>query len=120
MINSPPGPTLLGFDVYLIGSILAAVAALAVMLAIYAAVTVRDPMAKRVKALNERREQLKAGIVTATARKRTSIVRRNQTTDQIRGFLESLKVLQDSQLAVIQQKLAQGGIRKKELSLIHI
>ncbi len=114
MINSPPGPTLLGFDVYLIGSILAAVAALAVMLAIYAAVTVRDPMAKRVKALNERREQLKAGIVTATARKRTSIVRRNQTTDQIRGFLESLKVLQDSQLAVIQQKLAQGGIRKKE------
>ena len=114
MINSPPGPTLLGFDVYLIGSILAAVAALAVMLAIYAAVTVRDPMAKRVKALNERREQLKAGIVTATARKRTSIVLRNQTTDQIRGFLESLKVLQDSQLAVIQQKLAQGGIRKKE------
>ncbi|CAH0495876.1 type II secretion system F family protein [Novosphingobium sp. CECT 9465] len=114
MLNSPPGPTLLGFDVYLIGSILVAVAAMAVMLAIYAAVTVRDPMTKRVKALNERREQLKAGIVTANARKRTSIVRRNQTTDQIRGFLESLKVLQDSQLAVVQQKMAQAGIRKKE------
>ena len=114
MLNSPPGPTLLGFDVYLIGSILVAVAAMAVMLAIYAAVTVRDPMTKRVKALNERREQLKAGIVTANARKRTSIVRRNQTTDRIRGFLESLKVLQDSQLAVVQQKMAQAGIRKKE------
>lgn len=114
MIQNPPGPTLLGFDVYLIGSILLGIAAAAVMLAIYAAVTVRDPMAKRVKALNERREQLKAGIVTASARKRQSIVRRNQTTDQIRGFLESLKVLQDSQLAVIQQKLAQAGIRKKE------
>jgi len=114
MMNTPPGPTLLGVDVYLAGSFLVAIAAMAVMLAIYAAVTVRDPMAKRVKALNERREQLKAGIVTASARKRTSIVRRNQTTDQIRGFLESLKVLQDSQVAVAQQKLAQAGIRKKE------
>ncbi|SMC49096.1 type II secretion system F family protein [Novosphingobium sp. B1] len=114
MTQTPPGPTLLGFDVYLVGSLLIGVAAAAVMLAIYAAITVRDPMAKRVKALNERREQLKAGIVTANARKRTSIVRRNQTTDQIRGFLESLKVLQDSQLSVVQQKLAQAGIRKKE------
>lgn len=114
MLNTPPGPTLLGVDVYLAGSFLVAIAAMAVMLAIYAAVTVRDPMAKRVKALNDRREQLKAGIVTASARKRTSIVRRNDTTDQIRGFLESLKVLQDSQLAVAQQKLAQAGIRKKE------
>ena len=36
------------------------IAAIAVFFAIYAAVTVRDPMAKRVKSLNERREQLKA------------------------------------------------------------
>jgi len=114
MIQNPPGPTLLGFDVYVVGSVLIGIAAAAVMLGIYAAITVRDPMTKRVKALNERREQLKSGIVTANARKRTSIVRRNQTTDQIRGFLESLKVLQDSQLAVVQQKLAQAGIRKKE------
>ncbi|MCH7629491.1 type II secretion system F family protein [Novosphingobium sp.] len=114
MLSTPPGPTLLGFDVIAVGSILAGIAAAAVVLAIYAAVTVRDPMAKRVKALNERREQLKAGIVTASARKRASIVRRNQTTDSIRSFLESLKVLQDSQLKVVQQKLAQAGIRKKE------
>jgi tight adherence protein C len=87
---------------------------MAILLAIYAAITVRDPMAKRVKALNDRREQLKAGIITAGAKKRTSIVRRNQTTDSIRTFLESLKVLQDSQLKVVQQKLAQAGIRKKE------
>ncbi|MEO0030908.1 MAG: hypothetical protein RIS94_666 [Pseudomonadota bacterium] len=108
------GPTLLGVDVIAAGSVLAGVAAAAIMLAIYAAVTVRDPMVKRVKALNERREQLKAGIITASARKRTSIVRRNQTTDTIRTFLETLKVLQDSQLKDIQQKLAQAGIRKKE------
>ncbi|MFY8194706.1 MAG: type II secretion system F family protein, partial [Novosphingobium sp.] len=52
MTQTPPGPTLLGFDDYLVGSLLIGVAAAAVMLAIYAAITVRDPMTKRVKALN--------------------------------------------------------------------
>jgi tight adherence protein C len=114
-VNPPPhGPTLLGFDVIYVGSILVGIAAAAMLLAIYAAITVRDPMAKRVKALNDRRDELKAGIVTVNAKKRQSIVRRNETTDNIRSFLESLKVLQDSQLNDIQQRLAQAGIRKKE------
>ena len=117
MMNSPPGPTLLGVDVILAGTILAGVAALAVMFVIYAAITVRDPMAKRVKALNDRREQLKAGIVTATAKKRASLVRKNETTDKMRDALSSLKVLQDSQLKDIQQKLAQAGIRNKEYAI---
>jgi tight adherence protein C len=60
------GPTLFGVDVLWVATILAAVAAAAVFFAIYAAVTVRDPMAKRVKALNARREQLKAGITAST------------------------------------------------------
>jgi len=107
-------PTLLGINVIHAGSFLMVVAAGFVLLAIYAAITVRDPMAKRVKALNERRDELKAGIIVPTARKRNSIVRRNQTTDNIRTVLEKLRVLQDSQLAVVQQKLAQAGIRKKE------
>ncbi len=109
-----PAPTLLGINVVHAGSIMLMIAAAAMILAIYAAITVRDPMAKRVKALSERREQLKAGIITSAARKRNSIVRRNQTTDTIRGVLEKLRVLQDNQLAVVQQKLAQAGIRKKE------
>jgi tight adherence protein C len=57
------GPTLLGVDVIWVATILSGVATLAVLTAIYAATTVKDPMARRVKALNERREQLKAGIV---------------------------------------------------------
>lgn len=113
MLNQPEGPTILGFDVIMVGTLLAAVAAASVMLAIYAAITVRDPMAKRVKALNDRREELKAGIITS-ARKRQSVLRRNQTTDRIGSVLGSLKVLQDSQLKTIQQKLAQAGIRNKE------
>ena len=114
MLNTPPGPTLLGIDVIWVGSMLAAVAACAVMFAIYSAVTIRDPMAKRVKSLNARREQLKAGIVSPPSRKRASLVRKSETTDKIRDTMSSLKVLQDSQLKEIQQKLSQAGIRQKE------
>ena len=117
MLNTPPGPTLLGIDVIFVGTILAGLAALFVMFAIYTAITIRDPMQKRVKALTERREQLKAGIVMHTAKKRVSIVRKNETTDWIHDTLSSLKVLQDSQVKTVQQRLAQAGIRKKEYAV---
>ncbi len=110
----PVHPQLYGMDVYWIGTALAAVCALMVLVAIYSAVTLRDPMKGRVKALNDRREQLKAGIVSAEPKKRAQIVRRTETTDAIRTFLDKLKVLQDSQVADAQQKLAQAGIRNKE------
>jgi tight adherence protein C len=110
----PTGPTLLGVDVLWVATILSGVAALAMVLAIYAAATVRDPMGKRVKALNERREQLKAGITASTSKRRAKLVQRSETTDRIRSFLTSLKVLQDSQLKHAQTKLMQAGIRRKE------
>src|ERR1700710_1275248 len=108
------GPTIMGIDVVMVGSILSAVATFAILVAIYAAVTVRDPMQKRVKALNERREQLKAGIVSNAPKRRAQLVRKNETVDWMRGLLGKLQVLQGSQLAAVQQKLAQAGIRKKE------
>jgi len=114
MFNTPSGPTLLGVDMILVGTILAGIAALAMSFAVYAAVTVKDPMAKRVKSLNARREQLKAGIVTASAKKRQSLVRKTETTDKMKDTLRGLKVLQDSQLQQAQQKLAQAGYRNKE------
>src|ERR1041385_5148408 len=103
----PTGPTLLGFDVIWVATLLSAVATFAVLIAIYAATTVRDPMAKRVKALNERREQLKAGITASTSKRRAKLVQRNENADKIRVLLSNLKVLQDSQLKVAQQKLMQ-------------
>ncbi len=110
------GPTLLGIDILWVATILAAVATIAVIFAIYAAVTVRDPMAKRVKSLNERREQLKAGITASTTKKRAKLIQQNDTTDRMRGMLSGLKVLQDDQLKESQQKLAQAGIRSKDLA----
>lgn len=108
------GPTLLGVDVYLVATLLSGVAAFMVLVAIYAATTVRDPMAKRVKALNDRREQLKAGITASTSKRRAKLVQKNEGADRMRAFLQSLKVLQDSQLKQAQVKLLQAGIRSKD------
>ena len=110
---APTTPTILGIDVLWVATILSGVAAFAVMVAIYAVTTSRDPMTKRVKALNDRREQLKAGI-TASTKRRAQLVQRNDAADRMRTILSSMKVLQDSQLKAAQIKLLQAGIRKKE------
>jgi tight adherence protein C len=114
MMTTPIGPTLLGVDVLWVATFLSAIAATAVVFAIYTATTVRDPMAKRVKALNDRREQLKAGITASTSKRRAKLVQKNETTDRIRALLSSMKVLQESQIKVAQTKLLQAGIRRKE------
>jgi tight adherence protein C len=111
------GPMIMGVDVLWVATLLTAIAAMAVMVAIYAATTAKDPMAKRVKALNERREQLKAGIVASSSKRRTRLNQTNQTTDKMRSFLSSLKVLQDTQLKAAQVKLMQGGIRSKDAAV---
>src|SRR6476661_1347699 len=113
------GPHILGFDVIWIATILSAVATFAVLLAIYAATTVKDPMARRVKALNERREQLKAGIVASTNR-RKKLTNRNQAADNVRQLLGQFKMLQDDQVQKAQQKLMQAGIRTKDLAFFII
>ncbi|HEX2762370.1 MAG TPA: type II secretion system F family protein [Allosphingosinicella sp.] len=121
MTQAPPaGPTIMGLDVMMVGTFLAAVATFAVLLALYAATTVRDPMAKRVKALNERREQLKAGIVASTSKRRRNITNRNEMADKVRSVLGSLKMLQDDQVEKAQKKLVQAGIRSKDLAFVVI
>lgn len=120
MLDQTPGPTLLGFDVVLVGTILAGFAAFAVIMAIYAAITIKDPMAKRVKALSERRDELKAGIVTGGTKKRASLVRKSDTTDKVKDSLGKLNVLEQSQIKAVQQKLAHAGYRNKELAVIII
>jgi tight adherence protein C len=119
-MTPPAGPTIMGIDVIMVASALSAVATFAVLVAIYAATTVRDPMAKRVKALNERREQLKAGIVASTSKRRKNITNRNEMADKVRGLLSSLKMLQDTQVVKAQAKLMQAGVRSKDLAFVVI
>jgi len=114
------GPTIMGIDVITVASVLSAVATFAVLVALYAATTVRDPMARRVKALNERREQLKAGIVASTSKRRRNITNRNEVADRVRALLSSLKMLQDEQVQKAQQRLMQAGIRSKDLAFVVI
>src|SRR3712207_293368 len=114
------GPTIMGIDVLMVATVLAAVATFAVLVAIYAATTVRDPMAKRVKALNERREQLKAGIVASTSKRRKKITNKNEAADKVRTLLSSWRVLQDEQVEKAQTKLLQAGIRSKDLAFVVI
>jgi tight adherence protein C len=114
------GPTVLGIDVVMVATALAAVATFAVLVAIYAATTVRDPMAKRVKALNERREQLKAGIVASSSKRRKKITNSNEAADKVRGILDSMKMLQDEQVEKAQKKLMQAGFRSKDLAFVVI
>ena len=114
------GPTVMGIDVVMVASALAAMATFSVLVAIYAAATVRDPMGKRVKALNERREQLKAGIVASTTKRRKKITNKNEVADKVRDVLASLKMLQESQVLKAQAKLMQAGIRSKDLAFVVI
>ncbi len=111
------GPTFMGVDLIWVATLLTSLAVLAVLTAIYAALTVRDPMAGRVKALNERREQLKAGIVASASKRRAKLVQKNETTDKLRSFLSSFKMLQEEQLKDAQVKLMQAGIRSKDLAV---
>jgi tight adherence protein C len=110
----------MGVDIFLVATFMAGVAAFAVMVALYAATTVRDPMAKRVKALNDRREQLKAGIVSSTTKRRAKLNPKNEKADKVRSFLSSLRVLQDTQLKSAQVKLMQAGIRSKDAAVLII
>ena len=114
------GPTFMGIDVVMVATALSAVATFAVLVAIYAATTVRDPMAKRVKALNERREQLKAGIVASTSKRRRNISNKNEVADRVRGLLSSMKMLQAEQVEKAQKRLMQAGIRSKDLAFVLI
>jgi tight adherence protein C len=117
---TPAGPTLMGVNVIMVATVLAAIATLAVLVAIYAATTVRDPMTKRVKALNERREQLKAGIIASASKRRKKITNRNEAANKVRTLLSSLKMLQDEQVEKAQLKLLQAGYRSKDLAFVVI
>jgi len=119
-MTTASGPTVMGVDIVMVATGLTAVATFAVLLAIYTATTVRDPMIKRVKALNERREQLKAGIVASTSKRRRKISNRNEAADKVRSLLASLKMLQDEQVEKAQAKLMQAGVRSKDLAFVVI
>src|SRR3546814_14679597 len=75
------------------------------------------PYTTLFRSLNDRREQLKAGITASTTKRRARLVRKNETADRMRSFLGQLQVLQEEQIKDVQHKLAQAGIRSKDLAV---
>ena len=91
-------------------------AGLAVFVGVYAIWTAglqRDPMQGRIKALQQRREALKAGYV-ATKRRETPIVKKVDRMGGIRTFVDKLKLLQTSRSTNLSLKLARAGYRSKD------
>lgn len=108
-------PIFLGLDAALLASLLWGVCVFALLVAGYMLIGVRDPMTRRVRALNERRELLKAGAIPAP-RKRTQFIERYDLLERMRAVLSALKMLQDEQVKAVQLRLLQAGIRSKELA----
>lgn len=78
----------------------------------------RDPMARRVRALNDRREQLKAGVAASKTRRRAKMETKNKVSiDRMRAILGSMKMLQDTQLKAASLNLARAGIRTKDAAI---
>src|SRR3546814_17436760 len=111
-VNPPPGTTLFGLTGTDIGTLLAALATFAVLFALYTVSTVRDPMARRVTSLTERRAQLKAANTAPRPRRRATLATTTQTTDGMRHFHQTLKVLTQAQVPTAQANQAQADNRE--------
>ncbi len=111
-----PANTVLGLEPASAATLLWGICVFALLVAGYLLIGTRDPMTRRVRALNERRELLKAGIA-APPKRRTQWVDRADMLERMRSVLSALKMLQDEQVKSIQLRLLQAGIRSKELAV---
>jgi tight adherence protein C len=93
-------------------TLLAAVGVVALLVALWAATTVRDPMRGRVKALQAQRDELRTGLTSS--RKRITSVKKSENVDRMRGVLNRLKILQDEQSKAASDTLLQAGWRAKD------
>ena len=111
-----PASAVLTLDSASLAALLWGICVFALLVAGYAVIGTRDPMARRVRALNERRELLKAGIDSAPKR-RAQLIDRATLLERMRAVLSTFKMLQDEQVKAIQIRLLQAGIRSKEMAV---
>ncbi|MDR6113505.1 MULTISPECIES: type II secretion system F family protein [unclassified Sphingomonas] len=112
--SSATGP--FGLDAASTATLLWGVCILALLFVGYLLIGSRDPMKARVRTLNARREQLKAGT-TAPPPSRARLIDRDTMLNRMHAILDSLKMLQDEQVRAVQTKLLQAGIRSKEMAV---
>lgn len=98
-------------------SMFAGVVAFMVLLAVYQAALVKNPMTGRVKNLQDRRDALKAGLVRSTKRK--SQIKKVDGVGHMRALAEKLKLLQTEQTKKLTLGLQQAGYRSKDALVIY-
>jgi len=108
---------LLGISMVDLLSVAAGLVALLVMVAIYQSALVRDPMKGRVKALQDRRDALKAGLITVS--KRRSPLKKKDSVNVLRTIADKLKLLQNEQTKKLTLQLMQAGFRSKDALVIY-
>ena len=75
----------------------------------------RDRLKPRLKAIAERRAELKGDMMAAKRRRKTG---KTNTMSVVRQVVAQLKLLQQHQVDVLQQKLVQAGYRSKDAIII--
>ncbi|MFM1983297.1 MAG: hypothetical protein RJB22_2016 [Pseudomonadota bacterium] len=95
-------------------SLLSGITACALVIAIYIAATSGNAMTRRIKALQGRRDELKAEMQAHAQKRKSRIAPKDRRAEQLRALLDRMKLLQDEQLKAAQLKLTQAGIRTKD------
>ncbi|WP_420428858.1 type II secretion system F family protein [Kordiimonas sp.] len=108
---------IIGIPIIDLISFAAGAVALLVMVAVYQTALVRDPMKGRVKSLQDRRDSLKAGLMTTS--KRRSPVRKVDGVNGMRALADKLQLLQKEQTAKVSASLLQAGYRSSDAVVIY-
>lgn len=106
---------LLGLTPDLVIVAMAGVAAFVSVYALWYALLYRDPMAPRLKSLEERRLALKAGVAVPRRRKE---VQRAKSIGLMRGIVMKLNLLRSQQAEKTTKKLMQAGFRSKDAIVV--
>jgi len=99
-------------------TILAAASAFLVMMAIWSTGIIKDSMDGRIKALQERRSDLKRGYVAPIKRRQT--VKTKKHVGLMHGLVNKFNFLKNEQAEKFQLKLTQAGYRSKEALVVFL
>ncbi len=99
-------------------TLLAAASAFLVMMAIWSTGIIKDGMDGRIKALQERRSDLKRGYVAPVKRRQT--LKTKKHVGLMHSLVNSFNLLKNEQADKFQLKLTQAGYRNKEALVIFL
>ncbi len=97
-------------------TIMAGIAVFVSVFAVWSTIVSRDPMRGRVKLLQERRDELKAGYTVTT--KRDSTLKNEDKRDFMRRVVERLKLLKSDQTKKLTMRMARAGYRQQDAIIV--